>query len=147
MIARVDPAYFGTTLARDTIFYDGECGLCHGWVQLILPRDKKNVFRFAPLQGKTFACSIPPQQRASLPDSVVVLTTSGKLLVRSSAAVHVMRRLGGASALAAGLLWVIPRPLRDKLYDWVARQRKQRFARPAALCPIVPENLRDRFLP
>jgi predicted DCC family thiol-disulfide oxidoreductase YuxK len=147
VIARIDSAYFGGKRTHETIFYDGECGLCHGWVRLIVTRDNKDEFRYAPLQGKTFERSIPPEQRASLPDSIVLLTSSGELLVRSSAAIHVLWRLGGPSALLAALLWVIPKPFRNGIYDHIARNRKQQFAPPADLCPVVPENLRGRFLP
>ncbi|MCI0348687.1 MAG: DUF393 domain-containing protein [Acidobacteriales bacterium] len=147
MVARIESAYFSTKPSHETIFYDGECGLCHGWVGLTVARDKKDEFRYAPLQGKTFERTIPPELRASLPDSIVLLTRSGRLLVRSSAAIHILWRLGGASALLGALLWIVPRPLRNKLYDHIARNRKQQFARPAGLCPVVPENLRARFLP
>jgi predicted DCC family thiol-disulfide oxidoreductase YuxK len=132
---------------HDIIFYDGECGLCHGLVRLILPRDHKGWFRFAPLYGETFTRMIPPQQRAALPDSLVLLTSSGELLLRSSATLYVARRLGWSGKLAGGLFSIVPKPFRERIYDWVARKRKRWFARPATVCPLVPEELRARFLP
>jgi|SRR6266850_1203509 len=131
----------------DVIFYDGECGVCHRFVQFVVARDKKQRFQFAPLQGKTFARAIPPLQRASLPDSVVLLTASGKLLDRSSAAIYVLSRLGWFWRAIAAVLRAFPRSLRDRPYDAAARKRQTWAARPAALCPVVPENLRGRFLP
>ena len=131
----------------DIVFYDGECGLCHRLVRFILTRDKKVLFRFAPLQGQTFDRSVTLAQRAVLPDSVFLLTTSGELLLRSEAALYVLRRLGGFHRLMAGLLRLFPQRLRDWFYDFVARRRKGWFAQPEALCPIVPEQLRPRFLP
>ena len=131
----------------DLIFYDGECGVCHRFVQFVLARDKKQRFQFAPLQGRTFSRAIPPLQRASLPDSVVLLTASGKLLDRSNAAIYVLSRLGGFWRVMAAGLRAVPQSLRDRPYDAAARKRQTWAARPATLCPVVPENLRGRFLP
>ena len=130
----------------DVIFYDGECGVCHRFVQFVLERDKKQRFQFAPLQGKTFA-RIPPLQRASLPDSVVLLTASGKLLDRSNAALYVLSRLSWLWRVMAAVLRALPQALRDRPYDAAARKRQTWAARPASLCPVVPESLRARFLP
>jgi predicted DCC family thiol-disulfide oxidoreductase YuxK len=132
---------------HDIIFYDGECGLCHGLVRLVLPRDKRAHFRFAPLHGETFNRMIPPQERAGLPDSLVLRKTSGELLLRSAATLYVARRLGWTGKLAVALIALAPHSTRERLYDWVARKRKGWFARPETVCPIVPENLRARFLP
>lgn len=130
----------------DIIFYDGECGLCHGLVRFILPRDKTGRFRFAPLQGETLASAASPEQRAALPDSVVLLTASGEWLTKSEATIHVLRRLGGFYRLVAALFRLFPGPLRDRLYDFVARRRKQWFRAPTTVCPVVPDQLRARFL-
>jgi predicted DCC family thiol-disulfide oxidoreductase YuxK len=131
----------------DIVFYDGECGMCHGLVSLILPRDKSARFRFAPLQGETFAGVIAPEKRAGLHDSVAIMTASGKLLVRSDATIYVLRLLGGFYKPLASLLRLFPKRLRDWTYDFIARRRKVWFAKPQTLCPIVPEQLRPRFLP
>jgi predicted DCC family thiol-disulfide oxidoreductase YuxK len=126
------------------IFYDGHCGLCHRAVKFVLKHDPAgNTFRFAPLQGQTFQLRVPAQRRLGLPDSFVVLTRGGDLLMRSDASVYVMRRLGGGW----NILEVIPRGLRDAAYDFVARIRYRVFGRQDDLCPIVPPNLRTRFDP
>lgn len=130
----------------DIVFYDGECGLCHGLVRFILPRDPAGRFRFAPLQGETLSRAVSPQQRAALPDSVVVLTASGHWLLRSDATIHVLSRLGGFYRFLGALSRLLPTPLRDHLYDFVARRRKRWFRAPTAVCPVVPEDLRARFL-
>ena len=130
----------------DIIFYDGGCGLCHSLVRFILPRDKVGRFRFAPLQGETLSRAIPPERRSVLPDSVVVLTASGELLMQSEASIYVLRRLGGIYPLVAALLRLLPNRLRNRLYDFVARRRKQWFQAPTTVCPVVPEHLRTRFL-
>jgi predicted DCC family thiol-disulfide oxidoreductase YuxK len=130
------------------IFYDGHCGLCHRAVKFVVKHDRSgNTFRFAPLQGQTFQLRVPTQRRLFLPDSFVILTRGGDLLMRSDASVYVMRRLGGGWKILANILGVIPRGLRDAGYDFVARIRYRVFGRRDELCPIVPPNLRARFDP
>lgn len=142
----------GVEAARATpverIYYDGECGLCHRWVRFVLARDRgRELFRFAPLAGPTCAARLPAAAREGLPDSVVVETAEGRLLVRSAAGLHVLRRLGGGwRALGRVLAW-IPAPLRDWGYDRLAGVRKRLFARPASACPLVPPELARRFDP
>jgi predicted DCC family thiol-disulfide oxidoreductase YuxK len=139
--ASVRPAEPNTEI----LFYDGHCGLCHGAVKFVLKHDEEGIFRFAPLQGETFRTRVSTAQRASVPDSVVLLTGDGTLLARSDAFLHVFGRLGGRWRILAGVLGAIPRPVRDMVYDFVARVRYRIFGRREELCPIVPSELRARF--
>jgi predicted DCC family thiol-disulfide oxidoreductase YuxK len=117
-------------------------------VKFVLKHDRSGrAFRFAPLQGETFATRVAVEHRPGLPDSVVVQTRDGALLVRSAAFLHIWRRLGGRWAGLASVLGVIPRGLRDFVYDFVARIRYPVFGRKDDVCPIVPPELRARFDP
>jgi len=134
--------------ATETIYYDGHCGLCHRWVRFLLAGDSDGrLFRFAPLQGETFRARVAESARARLPDSVVLQSADGSLRVRSAAVVHVLRRMGGGWSALGAAIRLIPRPLRDGLYDWIARGRYRLFARQADLCPVMPAELRKRFDP
>ena len=130
------------------VFYDGHCGLCHRAVKFILKHDRSgSAFRFAPLQGETIQSRVPADRLASLPDSFVVLTRDGTLLMRSNASLYILRSLGGSWKTLAKVLGVVPRGLRDLAYDFVARIRYRVFGRRDDLCPIVPPDLRARFDP
>jgi len=130
------------------LFYDGHCGLCHNAVRFVLKHDKSgNAFRFASLQGSTFEEQIPAARRAGLPDSIVVLTREGAILVRSDAAVHILQRLGGIWKTLGGIASAIPRALRDGGYDLIARIRYRVFGRRDDVCPVAPPELRARFDP
>lgn len=130
------------------LFYDGHCALCHRAVKFVLKNDRSGrAFRFAPLHGPTFQAQVSPERRAGLPDSIVVLTEEGGLLVRSDAFLHILRRLGGGWRILAGVLAVIPRLLRDLAYDFIARIRYRVFGTREDWCPIVPPDLRARFDP
>ena len=131
---------------REVIFYDGHCGLCHRWVKFVVPRDPSGErFIFAPLQGEFIAQRLDSDQRENLPDSIVVQTRSGDVLVRSEAILHIMRRLGGFWGVFASVSGWIPRALRDAVYRGIASVRHRIFKRPPEACPIMPPELRDRF--
>jgi len=132
--------------APDRVFYDGTCGLCHGFVTFLLARDPDGSrFRFAPLQGTTFAALVPERERAGLPDSIVVRRADGKLIVRAAAVAHTLRRLGGWWALVGAVIGAHPAFVADPVYDRVASVRHALFRRPADACPVVPVGLRGRF--
>jgi predicted DCC family thiol-disulfide oxidoreductase YuxK len=134
--------------AWELVLYDGGCGLCHGAVRWLLRRDRDGSrFRFAPLDGETARQRLPAERRASLPDSLVVLTRDGRLLVRWRAVRHAAGRLGGGWRLLAGLAAVVPARLGDWLYDRVARLRHRLAPRPTGSCPILPAAQRARVLP
>ncbi len=132
---------------REILFYDGDCGLCHRSVQFVLARDEAERFHFAPLDGPTFRERVPEATRSDLPDTMVLLTRDGRMLIRSDAAVHVLRALGGPWRFAARGLELIPKSLRDAGYDFIARIRKRLFRAPEGECPLVAPPLRARFEP
>jgi predicted DCC family thiol-disulfide oxidoreductase YuxK len=131
----------------ETVFYDGHCGLCHGGVKFIVRRDRAGAFRFAPLQGPTFESSISPAERAAMPDSMAVRTVDGRLLLKSDAWRYILRRLGGLWKVLAAVVSIVPGPLQDIAYDFVARIRFRIFGRREDVCPVLPPELRGRFLP
>ena len=130
------------------VFYDGDCGLCHHTVTFLVARDREGRFRYAPLGGPTVAELVPEQERLLLPDSVVLFDPDrGELLVRSEAVRRCLQLLGGVWGLLGALMTCIPRVLRDGVYDFIARIRHRVFAPPPDACPLVPVELRGRFLP
>lgn len=131
----------------DHVFYDGDCGFCHGSVRFLADRDRAGAFRFAPLFGPTFERLVPEPIRASRPDTLVVRSQDGRVLIRSDAALHCLRRLGGGWCTLAALFALLPRPLRDAAYDAFARNRLRWFGRPQDACPVPPGPLRARMDP
>ncbi|MGH7831436.1 MAG: thiol-disulfide oxidoreductase DCC family protein [Candidatus Binatia bacterium] len=79
----------------EKIFFDGHCGMCHRFVRFVLARDGAGLFHFAPLDSDAFRSAVPETRRTNLGDSLVVLTAENRLLTRSTAVLHVVRRLGG----------------------------------------------------
>ena len=129
---------------NEVIFYDGQCGLCHRTVRFALAEGGDDeTLRFAPLQGATFAAL----GETGLPDSIVLQTADGRLLLRSAAVLHLAARLGGYWRLLGALARIVPRPLADFAYNRVAAVRHRLFKRPTDACPILSPRLRQRMLP
>ncbi len=132
------------------LMYDGVCGLCNRYVQFVLGRDRRRRFRFAPLQGlfATQALARHGLHPIGDPNTIVLLESPGSAFeqvhVRSDAVLAIMTGLGGPWRLVV-VLRVIPRFLRDAVYDVVARFRYRFFGRFDA-CPVPSPSSRDRFL-
>ena len=132
--------------AKEVLFYDGGCGLCHRLVRFVLAQEPVGLnLRFAPLGGEAFRAALPESTRRTLPDSLVLMAADGSVLTRSTACIHIMRRLGGVWRVLAGAMALVPARIRDRVYDAIANIRSRLFSRPAQVCPILPPHLRERF--
>jgi predicted DCC family thiol-disulfide oxidoreductase YuxK len=143
-------------MSHPILLYDGVCGLCNRFVQFILRRDRKAIFRFASLQS-AFASRILARHslNPSELDTVYVVVNPDAhnpneesdefLLSRSDAALFVLKQLGGAWSVAAFLLEFLPKFFRDSAYNSVARRRYRIFGR-SETCPLPGAQDRNRFL-
>lgn len=124
--------------------FDGVCVLCNGFVRFLLRRDRARRFRFASSDtAKGAAIFAADGQDPSAPISVVLV--EGETRWRDSEAIiRAVVALGGRWR-AAALLRLVPRPLRDAAYRWVARHRYGWFGRTDA-CPVPAPGWADRFL-
>ncbi len=146
---RRSPAHRHPAEARDPeiLFYDGTCGLCHAAVRFFLAEDPGAHLRFGTLQGKSFRHAVPAQERAALPDSLVLVTRRQEVLTRSRGVFRAMTEIGGYWRVLAAVAGLLPARLADPVYDAVARVRHRLFRRPDEACPVIPPDLRGRFLP
>jgi predicted DCC family thiol-disulfide oxidoreductase YuxK len=126
------------------VLFDGVCNFCNGSINLIIRRDRSKIFRFAPLQSETGAKVL--RQFGLPPDSVetIVLVEDDGCYTRSTAALRIVRRLGGPWSILY-VLSVIPAAARDIVYDLIARNRYRWFGRKNA-CMIPTPDVRERFL-
>jgi predicted DCC family thiol-disulfide oxidoreductase YuxK len=130
--------------AHPIVLFDGVCNLCNGAVQLILRHDPAGRFRFASLQspaGEALQTRLGIDPEAL--DSIVLI--EGERWYRESdAALRIASQMSGAWR-ALGVLRAIPRPLRDPVYRWIARNRYRWFGKQET-CWLPTPELRGRFL-
>ena len=126
------------------LLFDGVCNLCNGSVQWVIARDPAARFRFASLQSDAGRALLAAHGLPQGDMDTVVLVDGASHFTKSDAALETMRRLGGAWRLG-GLLRLVPRALRDAVYDWVARNRYARWGKRDE-CWIPTPELRARFL-
>jgi predicted DCC family thiol-disulfide oxidoreductase YuxK len=134
---------------RHLVLYDGLCGLCDRAVSFLLRVDRGGVLSFAPLQGEAAAVL---RRRLEVPeslDSMLFVRDAGgageRVLVRSSGVLAALDAVGRGWRIVAWLR-LVPRPLRDAVYDFVARRRTRWFGRLEA-CRVPSAEQRARFLP
>jgi predicted DCC family thiol-disulfide oxidoreductase YuxK len=133
------------TRAPAIILFDGVCNLCNAWVAFVMQRDRRGLFRFAPLQSESAARLLAGHEIAVTrePQSVMLIE-DGCVYQRSTAALRILRGLGGVWGFAAVLL-IVPRPIRDVVYAFIARNRYRWFGK-RDTCMIPTPEQRARFL-
>jgi predicted DCC family thiol-disulfide oxidoreductase YuxK len=127
---------------QPVILFDGVCNLCQSSVQFIIKRDKKAKFKFAALQSEAGQKLLEGHSAPGL-DSVI-LAENDKIYTHSSAALRIAKELDGLWPMLYVFV-IIPRPLRNLLYNWVATNRYRWFGKQESCMMPTPE-LRSRFL-
>jgi len=125
------------------ILFDGVCNLCNSSVQFILKRDPAGKFKFAPLQGET-GQRLLKKHGISTDINSIVLIEHEKVFIKSNAAIRVGRQLTGAWKMASAFN-IIPRFIRDFLYDIVANNRYKWFGKTES-CILPSPKWKNRFL-
>lgn len=126
------------------ILFDGECNLCDRTVRFIVRRDPAGRCRFASLQSEAARRLLEPLGLDPQTFDSVALLANGGVYTKSEAALRITSYLTWPWRWLR-LLRIIPRPLRNWVYDCVARHRHRWFGRKTK-CELTPPELRDRFL-
>ncbi|MEK3807388.1 thiol-disulfide oxidoreductase DCC family protein [Metabacillus sp. SLBN-84] len=126
------------------LLFDGVCNFCDGTVQFVLKHDKKEAFSFASLQSEAGQSLL---RKHGLPledyDSFVYLDEE-KVHTKSTAALRVLKELGGIYR-ALYFLIAVPKPIRDAVYMMIAKNRYKWFGKKDA-CTLPSKEVRKRFL-
>lgn len=132
------------TPPANLILFDGVCNLCNGAVRFVIRRDPKGIFRFASLQSR-MGERIVKQLRPGTRDLYsIIFLKEGRVYDRSTAALEIARLLGPPWSLFY-VFRIVPRFLRDAIYNLVARYRYRLFGKKDE-CMIPTPELRARFL-
>ncbi|WP_100332429.1 thiol-disulfide oxidoreductase DCC family protein [Bacillus xiapuensis] len=125
------------------ILFDGDCNFCDASVQFIIKRDPKGLFHFASLQSDT---GEKLRAKHHVPDDVdsMILIEGNKVYYKSAAALRICLHLKGAWKLLYALM-IIPCPIRDIAYEYVAKNRYKWFGQKES-CTLPPPHIRKRFV-
>jgi len=135
------------TIPGAVVLFDGVCNLCNHTVDFILRHDPHSYFYFASLQSE-----IAQQLLSGYPNAgtyasqldTVLLVEKGKVYEKSSAVLRIASRLSWQWQWLR-IFSIVPRPLRNRLYDWVARNRYRWFGKKST-CRLPSPAERARFL-
>jgi len=126
------------------VLFDGVCDLCEKSVNFIIAHDPYSIFRFVPLQSKIGRRLLLQHQLDADALQTVVLIESGRAYTRSTAALRIIRRLRWPLSVLSMLI-AIPSPLRDAVYELVARNRYRWFGRHQT-CQLPTPATAQRFI-
>lgn len=122
------------------ILFDGVCNLCNGFVNFILERDQKGVFKFASLQSDYAKNLLGEESETEL--NTVIFYDGNQFYRKSEAVFQIIENLAGYRWLK--MFRFIPRRLSDGIYDLVAKNRYRIFGKSDS-CRIPTQELLQRF--
>ena len=124
------------------VFFDGVCNLCQGSVRYLIKHDKKGVLKFASIQGnyaKDFVNETEIQSMQS------IMFFDGKMLYKKSTAVLKLSSLLGGWHQLLLLGYILPRFVRDWLYNIISKNRYRWFGKKDQ-CMLPSKGFENRFL-
>ncbi len=127
---------------KKVILFDGVCGMCNHWVDFILSINPTGCLLFSPLQGRFAEKKLGHKVSQEL--NTIVFLQGDKVYTKSTAVLQILRQVGGPWALLCAS-WIIPRPIRDFLYDWIAKNRYIIFGKKEN-CRLPSADERQRFI-
>ena len=129
---------------KQIILFDGVCNFCNFWVNFIIDRDKKDLFRFAALQSEKGQGLLERFQMDSNSLDTFILIEDKKVYTKSTAALKISRKLKGIWRSFYFLIF-IPKPIRDFIYTLIAKNRYKFFGK-RSTCRIPTAEEKEKFL-
>lgn len=130
---------------KKIILFDGLCNLCESLVTFVINHDTKDQFRFVAIQsplGQEILQHIGMNPKHI--DSVVLYQPGIAYYYKSNAALQIAGSLGGFFHFGT-VFRLIPAPLRNALYDYVAKHRYQWYGKKEG-CLIPTPEIKSKFL-
>lgn len=131
-------------LNKSILLFDGVCNLCNSSIHWVIDRDRAEQFQFASLQSDFSKQKLKQFGVKNEDLNTVVLIDGDRVFKRSSAALEVLKKLGGGWQLLY-VFKIIPAPIRDVVYNWIAKNRYRWFGKEDS-CRIPTPELKSRFL-
>lgn len=126
------------------ILFDGVCNLCNSTVVRVIKNDKTDLFRFTTLQGAVGQVIVTEHGIDTAKTDSIILIDNKKAFTKSTAALRIAKDLSGAYPLLYGFI-IIPKPIRDWVYDYIAKNRYKWYGKKDS-CMIPTPELKKKFL-
>jgi predicted DCC family thiol-disulfide oxidoreductase YuxK len=130
---------------KKIILFDGVCNLCDNTVQFIIKHDKKDIFRFVPIQsdlGQQIISYLGVD--TSKTDSILLYQPGYAYYYKAEAALKIAKELGGAVSLLS-IFSALPNWLTNAVYDYIARNRYKWYGKKNE-CMIPTPEMKAKFL-
>jgi len=129
---------------KQIILFDGVCNFCNFWVNFIIIRDKRDLFRFAPLQSDVAQEMLSQFKLDDSAQESVILISGENVYSKSTAALKIAKELSGTVKVLYPLI-ILPKFFRDVIYEFVANYRYRFFGKRDS-CRIPTEEEKLKFL-
>ncbi|MCB0349422.1 MAG: DUF393 domain-containing protein [Bdellovibrionales bacterium] len=126
------------------LYFDGECIFCDSWIQFLYRQDKKKRLLFCALQSDYAANNIDSKLTKDLHTLVLSNKVKNKLYIKSGAVLRVLA-LVNPIFMPCLVFLLVPKCIRDFIYDIVAKNRYKLFGK-KELCAAIPNLDRSRFI-
>lgn len=130
--------------AHGVVLFDGTCAFCERSVRFIATRDRAAYFRYGASQTPAAAALLARYGTSREAARSLILIEDGQVYLRSTAVLRIARRMTSPWRWA-GVLLVVPLPIRDGVYRVVAAIR-HRLAGTSNACDVPPREIRDRLI-
>ena len=126
------------------VLFDGVCNFCNSSINFIIEHDKKDHFRFSPLQSEKGKMLLQQFNEDEKGLDSIILIENNKLYKRSTACLKIAKKLNGIYFLLYAFI-LVPSFLRDPVYDFVAKNRYKWFGKKDA-CMIPTPAVKEKFI-
>ena len=126
------------------LFFDGVCNLCNSSVKTIIKKDSQQKFKFASIQSDAAKEILLQLDDYNSEIDSIILLNQNQIFYKSSAVLRVCNLLGGWYNFLL-IFWIIPKPIRNWMYDFVAKNRYRWFGKRES-CMVPSVEMKDRFL-
>lgn len=126
------------------ILFDGDCNFCNYWVNFILKNDVNDKFLFASLQSEYGSKQLEKHKISHIASDTFILIDNDNYYIKSDAAFLILNDLKHWLKFFK-FLKIIPKSVRDLVYDYIAKNRKKLF-RKKFYCMIPNEQIKSKFI-
>lgn len=126
------------------VLFDGVCNYCNSWVNFCIRHDKKNHFRYAPLQSDVGKALLKKYNVPDVSTDTFVLIENDKYYLRSTAGLRLTKHFNGLYPLLYGFI-IVPPFIRDGIYRIIARNRYKWYGKRES-CMMPSPEIKEKFL-